>query len=132
MTAITLDDLGKSAALTIYPTEVISGDFSNVKLMSILDYRDAGAYIDVAAIHAAVYPTLPPGTPNDYTQYRYLKVSLLDRSETVLGLPWIQNFDILESVRLQIIFDALDASQVNVIRRLLIANNITDFSSKII
>lgn len=76
-------------SFTLYPATVLPGDFTNVTVMAILDYASALQLADIPAIHPNVFPYLPSGTPNDPSQYDYVKVMLSSGVITVLGIPWI-------------------------------------------
>lgn len=77
-------------SFNVYPVALYGTGFKNVVVMGILDQETANlAGFDTVAEHAAVYATLPTGTPNDPSAYNYLKVRLPSGATKILGLPWI-------------------------------------------
>ncbi len=83
-------NLGAIVQFELYAEPVLGATRTNVKVAGILDYQDAAHYINPATTHAAVFPNLPAGTPNDFRQYRYLKVILQNGNVEAIGLPWIR------------------------------------------
>ena len=77
-------------SFNVYPVAILGTAFKNVTVMGIIDQETANAAgFDTVAEHAAVYATLPTGTPNDPSAYNYLKVRLPSGTTKILGLPWI-------------------------------------------
>lgn len=83
--------LFSTVSFDLHPASVLGNGFKNAKLMAIIDADTARLFIDPAAMHANVYPFLPPGTPNNYKDYPYLKFKLASGGDLVLGLPWIKD-----------------------------------------
>jgi hypothetical protein len=99
---ITSEHIKKIVSFEVYPSAILGSDFSMVQVLAILDYESLyGIGIDPVSMHANVYPSLPPGTPNDYRQYSYVKIKLQDGSITALGLPWINDSTIAVHVNTQ-------------------------------
>lgn len=46
--------------------------------------------VDIEAMHASAFPTLPDGTPNDARQYDYFQVRLADGQTRVMGVPYVR------------------------------------------
>lgn len=88
MSTITDSDVDKQGSFLIYPSNVISTDFSNVKILGITGW-ELVQFINPAQAHANVYQALPEGTPNDYRAYKYVTVRLGNGDVTAVGMPWI-------------------------------------------
>ena len=75
----------------LYAEAILGAKIRNAKVLSILDAQDAARYIaNPVTMHAAVFPSLPPDTPNRYDGYPYLKLKLEGGTTTAIGLPWIR------------------------------------------
>lgn len=90
MAIIDVLTLGSRISFETYPAAIIGTTFNNVRVDAILDFETASTLLDVAAMHANVYPTLPSGTADDYKGYYYAKLRLENGKVTVVGLPWIK------------------------------------------
>lgn len=86
--AFTDKDIDKFATFKIYPSNLITSDFTNVKIISIGGWESV-PFIKPAEKHAIVYSTLPDGTPNDYRAYKWVMLRLENGDITAIGLPWI-------------------------------------------
>jgi len=73
----------------VYPAALLGTSYLGVTVLSIMDPTTAAKEIDIQALHAQVYPTLPPGTPNDPTGYDYVKIQTITGQVTILGMAWI-------------------------------------------
>lgn len=84
-------------SFNVYPVALYGTSFKNVVVMGTIDQETANLMgFDTVAEHAAVYATLPTGTPNDPSAYLYVKVRLLSGATKILGLPWIVESSIQE------------------------------------
>lgn len=82
----------------VYPAALLGNGFQNVVVMAIMDFESANREgVDPTALHVQVYPTLPAGTPNDPSQYTYVKLKMPNGDTTILGLPWIKE-DTVEQI----------------------------------
>lgn len=79
----------------LYPSNIIGTKFENVIVLGLLDIDTAKGFIDPVAMHVNVYPTLPPGVPDNPSQYQYLKVRHANGSISVIGIPWIKEDTLL-------------------------------------
>ncbi len=79
----------------VYPSPSLGTGFQNVTVLAILDYETALQSADIPAMHVNVYPHLPAGTPDDPSQYDYIRIRTQNGATTILGIPWI-NLDTLE------------------------------------
>jgi hypothetical protein len=82
--------IGTRVSFDLYPASIVGTTFKNAEVASILDFTTAMLFEDVAAMHANVYPTLPPGTLNDPKKYTYIKFILENNKVLIVGLPWIK------------------------------------------
>lgn len=81
-----------NVSFNVYPSAILGATFTNVRVLGILDASIARQLgLDTAAMHANVYPTLPPGTPNDPTGYLYVRIQHQSGEQQILGLPWIKS-----------------------------------------
>lgn len=121
--------LGKVVSFQIYPSAIITDEFTNVRLIGLINYEVATGYIEPASMHANVYPTLPTGTPNDYRLYEYVIIRKADGKMTALGLPWIKEDTIVVagSTDLQITIRGKSIDDIPRLRQILTTNNFTDF-----
>lgn len=120
-------NLGSVVQFELYAEAVLGATRTNAKVEGILDYRDAQRYINPETMHPAVYPSLPAGTPNDFRQYRYLKVTLQSGKVEAIGLPWIRETTYREIQVADLQFRILSVSPDDraLIEQLLAANGFT-------
>lgn len=83
-------NFGNVISFDVYPGAIIGSTFTNARVLAILDRDTANIWIDTAALHANVYPTLPAGVPDDPSQYQYVKLQLSNGNMTIIGIPWIK------------------------------------------
>lgn len=90
MTAIRDINIGQRFSFQVYPTSIIGTGFQDVRLEGHLRGSAVALYgIDIASMHANVYPTLPAGTPDDPYQYPWIRVQHRNGGYSVVGVPWI-------------------------------------------
>lgn len=131
--ALSLDELeGKFVTFQLYPAAIITDDFTNVKIVGTTTFEGAQAHISPQRLHALVFPTLPAGTPNDYRLYRYVLVMRHDNTLTAVGMPWIKEGSVVVhgAMELQVTIRGKTAADVNLLRKVLMENNFTDFEIK--
>ena len=124
MANLTSADIGKIVSFTLYPAAVIGTEFSYVKVKAILDPESTYQWIDPVSRHANVYPTLPPGVPNSWRGYNYVKVELADGQVTCVGLPWIDESSITihTNTTVQAVISDVQPTDITRIRDLLVLN----------
>lgn len=110
--------LGSVVTFELWPSMIIGNKFEHVKIEGILNFDDANKYIDVAAMHVQVYPTLPGGTPNNPKSYYYLKLRLLSGDATVIGIPWIKEdtFTLISSTSIRFTIPNISHDDEQIIR----------------
>lgn len=117
-------DFTDGAVYNFVTTSAVLGTFKNVTAEGVVNYRVASKYIDAAALHANVFSTLPPGTPNDFTQYQYLIIRHPNGNESAVGLPWIQDGTVELIQRTDCYIKLVDvSSEKEALIRQLIADN---------
>lgn len=82
-----LDD---TISFTVYPSAILGTGFTRVKVLDVLSAETVRLLgFDAQAMHANVKPTLPPGAPEKYNDYKYLKLKYSNGAIGFVGLPWI-------------------------------------------
>lgn len=89
-----IEDLLKPKSMVsfdVYPVAILGTGYVNATVLGIIDGSTAQALgFDPEQMHVNVYPTLPPGTPNHFSDYLYVRIRLENNTTTVVGLPWIK------------------------------------------
>lgn len=113
-----------------YATSVLGSGYTNAQVLAILDADTAKLYGPVAEIHANVYPSLPAGTPNDYTAYPYLKLRLTDGNIVVAGLPWIvdASYVVNQTQTMTIVLQSISPDDQNNVKAALSAIGLSNFT----
>lgn len=128
---ITSDNIGQSVQFSVYPVGFLGNNFKNSKIIAVFDAETASTFIDVVAMHANVYPSLPAGyaLPGKQNTYNYVRLRLQDGQFAVLGIPWIDmsTFEVIELLKCNIVVNDILPSQVQRLRNALIANGFTNF-----
>jgi hypothetical protein len=128
---ITSDNIGQSVQFSVYPVGFLGNNFKNAKILAVFDAETASAFIDVVAMHANVYPSLPSGyaLPGKQNTYNYVRLRLQDGQFTVLGIPWIDmsTFEVIELLKCNLVVNDILPSQVQRLRNALISNGFTNF-----
>jgi len=120
MTAISDVQIGQRFSFDVYPAAVLGNNFRDVRLEAIISARTAASYgVDIQALHANVYPTLPPGVPDDPFQYSYVRVEMKSGEFTVIGVPWIRAETIAISASGKATLVFTDVTQTDIDRILL-------------
>lgn len=129
MSEIDSSHIGKIVSFDVLPAAVLGmGTYSFVKVLGILDAASTFQFIDPVAMHANVYPTLPPGTPNRFDSYSYAKIRFQNGQVTCVGLPWITAGTLIvhEGTTLRATIYNTSASELNRLRQALVANGFND------
>lgn len=132
--AITADMIGAYASFTIYPAAILGNAFNRVKILAIYSARIAQRFADVAALHANVYPTLPPGSGELYTDYSYVEVEMPSGQTAILGIPWIvtSTFTLHTNSQAQFVVSNINPGDVEIIRQQIIAAGYTDITATLL
>lgn len=125
MPAINNAMIGKIIGFQVYPSAILTDDFTDVKLIGIATHEGVSSWISPARMHANVYPTLPDGVPNDYRAYEYAIIRKQDDTVTALGLPWIKEDTVTVSDSVEIVVTIRDKSITDIprLRQILTSNN---------
>lgn len=120
--------INATCSFDVYPSAILGATFQGVKILDIVS-ADTTRFLgfDPQAMHANVYPTLPPGTPNAYDAYPYVRMQLPSGQMQIFGIPWIidSTFKISTNRTVQLTIDNVDDNDLNVIRQALSANGFT-------
>lgn len=117
-------EIGKTYNFDIYPTAILGSNFKNMKLLAILDADTTRLLnFDPNVMHIKVFPTLPPGSVDDYLGYGYYKFRTETGQTVILGTPWVKDTSVVElsSSHLWVKVTAT-AEQVNAVRASLTSN----------
>ena len=109
----------------VYPTTVIGNNFRDVRLEGILSAQSATETgLDIRALHMAVYPSLPQGTPNNPFSYDWIKIQHVNGSYETIGIPWIRPDSVTLSVggRITLVFEDKTQQDLERIQSALSAN----------
>ena len=100
-----------------------------VKLKSIVDADMARRYEPIDQLHAEIYPTLPPGTPNDPNALTYYIFEGLNKKLIILADSWIDvsSVEVIEYVTISVNIPRASLSDVEKVRMALSAANIEGF-----
>lgn len=83
--------LHKRYSFQVHAPMILGQDFHAVTLVGILDFEAAQREADVHALHNAVRPYLPEGTPSNYRYLTYLRFRDASGAIVLLAREWIQS-----------------------------------------
>lgn len=84
-------EVKQKISFEVYPIAQLGNVFQNVTYCGSFDAQLASVLnFDIAANHGAMYPSLPAGTPSDYTQYTYCRVQMPSGEFQILAHEWIR------------------------------------------
>lgn len=112
-------------SFNVYPVARLGTNFANVTVMGEFDQATANAQgFDTAAEHAAVYNTLPAGTPNDPSAYNYIKIKLPSGATQILGVAWIveNSIEIVNLGTITVKISNVNSSDTEKVRKALASN----------
>lgn len=129
-----VEDIGKIVSFSVYPAAILGTGFDLVKLEGIVPASAAFQYIDAASMHANVYPTLPPGTPNRFDAYLYALIRLANGTMTCVGLPWIDNGTIAIASSTTFVVNITDVTpdDLQQLREALLYNGFNKFTIEVV
>lgn len=83
--------IGQRFSFEVYPSAILGNNFNDVTLDSIMSPESARSFgVDIFAMHANVYRTLPSIVPNDPLKYSWVRVKMPNGGYIVLGEPYIR------------------------------------------
>lgn len=82
---------GDICSFELYPAAMIGTNFVDVIYQDRISYNSVHLFgVDPNAEHVRVYPTLPPGSPNDPAAYNWLSFKTQNGDLVVVGELWIK------------------------------------------
>lgn len=128
MAEISQSMIGMVLSFQLYPSAILTDDFTDVKLIGLVNHEAASVYMSPAQKHATVYPTLPIGTPNDYRLYEYAIIRKQDGKMTAVGVPWIKADTVTVSQTVELLITVRNKSIDDIprLRQILTQNRFTD------
>lgn len=119
-------NLGDLISFRTHSDGILGTNFTNCRIVALLDADDARQHINVDSYHLGVYPYLPQGTPNNPSEYMFAKIKFADGKTTAVGLPWINVDSItkIESRELTLKFKTTSDADLDGILKVLRSNNI--------
>lgn len=82
-------EINKRYNFSCHASAILGASYSNVKVISILDYKSALKLRELNSIQRQVYPSLPVGTPSDPRSYTYYVFEIENGIQLVLAYNWI-------------------------------------------
>lgn len=82
-------ELKKLYNFTTYAPAILGGDFTQARVVALLDYDSALKYANVDLLQRQVYSKLPVGTVDEVSSYTFVLVERSDGTRVVLAYPWI-------------------------------------------
>lgn len=105
--------IGSTYSFQVYPVAQLGNNFQNVVVLALLDASTVQQLgIDIWGMHKNLYASLPAGTPNDPTQYQYLRLKLQSGQSTIVAVPWIDDstVELANAQTLKVTLGNLDAA----------------------
>lgn len=118
-------------SFSTYPP-AITTKFKNAIVLGTVTYTFAKPFADLSALHAAYYPYLPEGTPDDPSVFEYLMLQLDSGATTVVATAWIKPETITraDSFPVQVLLPNVSPSDIPRIRDMLTVNGFTGYQIK--
>lgn len=110
---MTTYQIGSTYSFQVYPVAQLGNNFQNVVVLAVLDATTVQQLgIDIWGMHMQLYPSLPEGTPNDPTQYQYIRIKLQSGQTTILAVPWIDDstVELVSAQTLAAVISNIDAA----------------------
>lgn len=111
----------------VYPADYFGTSFTDVIFEGFFSSTIAANMWDIHALHAAVYNTLPAGTPDDPTQYDYICITDGQGNRRLIGAPYINMNTLVQhsGKKVTLVFNALSNDDLERVMLALSANGIT-------
>ena len=122
------DLIGKVVSFQLYPSAIVTDDFTNCKIIAVGSHESASGFISPARLHSTIYATLPEGTPNDYRAYEYVLIKKQDNTITAVGIPWVKDNSvvIVGSIELHATIRNKTIEDIDLLRKVLMENNFSN------
>ncbi len=103
-------------------------------MQAILDYDTAMGFVDLAALHINVFPSLPAGTPNRAQDFDYLLLRTAGGDTTVVGVPWIieESVTLVESLKIVATIEDVSSGDLDRVRICLLQNGFDKISLQLV
>jgi hypothetical protein len=126
------DLVGKVISFSLYAPAILGDGYTNVKVIGAVTADIAKTFADIITQHAQVYPSIPPGTVDNYRAYDYLLIENANGNTVPIGFPWIQGTPTeSESSITTFTFVNLSAMQVRDLELIVRSNGYSDYSVKV-
>jgi hypothetical protein len=98
MTTINDIAIGQRFSFETYSPGRLGNGFQDVRLEGVMSAQMAANFgVDIYALHQNVYASLPQGTPNDPTQYGWVRFATQSGEYQIIGIPYIRPESIMLS-----------------------------------
>lgn len=123
------DLVGKVVSFSLYAPSVLGEGYTNVKVVGAVSADIAKTYADIITQHTQVYPSLPPGTVDNFRAYEYLLIENANGNIVPIGFPWVQGTP-TESTSSLVTFSFmnLNAGQIRDLELIVRSNGYSDYS----
>lgn len=133
--ALELNSIGKSFNFEVYEPSILGGMRRNVKLLAILDFNTAMTIKgDLHATHKRIYNFIKAnGVIDDPRSYLYCKFVDAQGAISVLGMPWINQNTMVETVStgMYITIPNMGHESISKVSALLQSGGVTGFKIEI-
>ena len=131
-----LDLVGQRITVQSVAPPVLGTEYKNVLVDSILSFRAASKYRNLAELHKQVYPylrSLAPGFQNDPKSYNYVLFLTSENEPVVVGIPWLlsDTISIVSNSELVVRIPGYSNDLADVVRRQLVAAGILEFTVEV-
>lgn len=124
--------VGKVVSFVLYAPSVLGDGYTNVKVVGAVSADIAKTYADIITQHAHVYPSLPPGTVDNFRSYEYLLIENANGNIVPIGFPWIQGEPVeSDSSLVTFTFTNLSAAQIRDLELIVRSNGYNDYTVKV-
>jgi hypothetical protein len=127
-TSINDIQIGQRFSFEVYPSAILGNGFKDVTLEGFISPSMAQAFgMDIAAMHANVYRTLPATTPNDPLKYNWMRVKHQNGQFSTIGVPYVRPESVVVATEgvLDLRFTGVTAADQTRILNALAANGYT-------
>lgn len=118
--------IGKTVTFSVFPTALYGNSIQRVKILAVGGFDVATAFEDAAAMHTAVYPTLPVSVADDPMSYPWIVYADASGNRRIFGIPWIKDDTVIEvsiNGTANIVVPNVTVADVERLRGILAANN---------
>jgi hypothetical protein len=121
-------EIGSTYNLNLLSPAILGSGYKNATVMGILDFDSAMIVQDVVPIHAAVYSSLPTGTPVNAKDLLYIKIKTSTNEVRVIAMDWLSSAPTkVTSVNATVVLKDVDLSKLPLLRAALQQNGFVNF-----